>query len=75
MIRLIRFFSQKSLDEIVKICNLKENDSVFFSCDLKQQVEKITVGMIWEAKSDTQYNSTSDFHCHGNGCCFVLLEA
>ena len=39
---IAKFFSQKSLDEIVKICNLKENDSVFFSCDLKQQVEKIS---------------------------------
>ena len=36
------FFSEKAINELVKVCNLKENDSVFFSCDTKSNVEKIS---------------------------------
>jgi len=37
-----KFFSEKAIDELVKICKLKENDSVFFSCDKKKDVERIS---------------------------------
>jgi len=39
---IAKFFSDKSLNELIKICNLKEKDSVFFSCDTKKNVEKIS---------------------------------
>ena len=38
---IAKFFPDKELGEIVKICNLKENDSIFFSCDKKKNAEKI----------------------------------
>jgi len=37
-----KFFSAKAIDQLVKICKLKENDSVFFSCDKKKEVERIS---------------------------------
>ena len=39
---IAKFFSDNAITEIIKICNLKENDSVFFSCDKVKNVEKIT---------------------------------
>jgi len=39
---IAKFFSEQALDEIIKICNLKESDSVFFSCDIKKNAEKIS---------------------------------
>ncbi len=36
-----KFFSESAISDISKICNLKENDSVFFSCDKTENVEKI----------------------------------
>ena len=39
---IAKFFSEKAINELVKVCNLKENDSVFFSCDTKSNVEKIS---------------------------------
>ena len=39
---IAKFFSKKVIDEIIKICNLKENDSVFLSCDTQRNVEKIS---------------------------------
>jgi len=36
-----KFFSKNSITELAKICNLKENDAVFFSCDKEKNVEKI----------------------------------
>jgi len=37
-----KFFSEESINKLVKYCNLKENDSVFFSSDKKKQAEKIS---------------------------------
>ena len=39
---IAKFFSEKAIQEIIDICKLKENDSVFFSCDSKKNVEKIS---------------------------------
>ena len=39
---IAKFFSDKAISAITKICNLKENDSVFFSCDKVKNVEKIS---------------------------------
>ena len=39
---IAKFFSDKAISEIIKICNLKENDSIFFSCDKVKNVERIT---------------------------------
>ena len=39
---IAKFFSDKAISDIIKICNLKENDSIFFSCDKVKNVEKIT---------------------------------
>jgi len=36
-----KFFSKNSIEDLAKICNLKENDAVFFSCDKEKNVEKI----------------------------------
>ena len=36
-----KFFSEESLKEIMKICNAKIGDSIFFSCGNKNNVEKI----------------------------------
>jgi len=37
-----KFFSEDAINELVKVCNLKENDAVFFSCDKVKNVEKIS---------------------------------
>ena len=37
-----KFFSEKAINELIKICKLKENDSVFFSSDKKKEAEKIS---------------------------------
>ena len=37
-----KFFSEDAISELVKVCNLKENDAVFFSCDKVKNVEKIS---------------------------------
>jgi len=39
---IAKLFSDKAINELIKVCNLKENDSVFFSCDTKSNVEKIS---------------------------------
>ena len=39
---IAKFFSERAINELIKICNLKENDSVFFSCDTKKNVERIS---------------------------------
>ncbi len=39
---IAKFFSEKALGEIIKICKLKDKDSVFFSCDKQMNVEKIS---------------------------------
>ncbi len=36
-----KFFSEDSLKEIMKICNAKEGDSLFFACGKKSEVENI----------------------------------
>jgi len=38
---IAKFFSEKAIAELIKACNLKENDAVFFSCDSKTNVERI----------------------------------
>ena len=37
-----KFFSEKAIIELVKICKLKENDTVFFSSEKIKEVEKIS---------------------------------
>jgi aspartyl-tRNA synthetase len=37
-----KFFSDKGINKIAKSCNLKDGDSVFFSCEKKQIAEKIS---------------------------------
>ena len=37
-----KIFSEKAISELIKICKLKENDSVFFSSDKKKEAEKIS---------------------------------
>jgi len=37
-----KFFSEKAISELVKICKLKKNDAVFFSSDKVKEVEKIS---------------------------------
>ena len=39
---IAKFFSDEAISEIVKTCSLKENDTVFFSCDTKKNVERIS---------------------------------
>ena len=36
-----KFFSEKAINELVKICSSKESDSIFFTCDKKETAEKI----------------------------------
>ena len=36
-----KFFSEDAIAELIKVCNLKETDAIFFSCDSKKNVEKI----------------------------------
>ena len=37
-----KFFSDDALNELVKVCKLKPNDAIFFSCDKKKEAEKIS---------------------------------
>ena len=37
-----KFFSEKAIGELVKICKLKENDAVFFSSDKIKEAERIS---------------------------------
>ena len=37
-----KFFSESAINELVKKCKLKENDTIFFSCDKKKEAEKIS---------------------------------
>ena len=37
-----KFFSEKAINELVKICKLKEKDAVFFSSDKVKEAEKIS---------------------------------
>ena len=39
---IAKFFSDEAISEIIKTCSLKENDTVFFSCDTKKNVERIS---------------------------------
>jgi len=39
---IAKYFSDNGINKIVKACNLKEGDSVFFSCEKKQIAEKIS---------------------------------
>ena len=39
---IAKFFSEKAISELVKICSLKEKDSVFFTCDTVKNAEKIS---------------------------------
>ena len=42
---IAKLFSEKAINELVDVCNLKETDSIFFSCDTKKNAEKIS-GMV-----------------------------
>ncbi len=37
-----KFFSEKAISELKKMCGLKDKDTIFFSCDLKKNAEKIS---------------------------------
>ena len=37
-----KYFSDNAINKITKICNLKDGDAVFFSCEKKQIAEKIS---------------------------------
>jgi len=39
---IAKFFSETAINEIIKTCNLKVGDTVFFSCDIKKNAEKIS---------------------------------
>ena len=39
---IAKFFSEEAMMELVKKCSLSENDSVFFSCDIKKNAEKFS---------------------------------
>jgi aspartyl-tRNA synthetase len=39
---IAKYFSDNGINEIVKTCNLKEGDAVFFSCEKKQMAENIS---------------------------------
>ena len=39
---IAKFFSDNGINKIVKKCNLKDGDAVFFSCEKKQMAEKIS---------------------------------
>ena len=39
---IAKFFSERAINDLIKVCNLKENDSIFFSCDTKNNAEKIS---------------------------------
>ena len=39
---IAKFFSGKGLSKIIKVCGLKDGDSVFFSCEKKQIAERIS---------------------------------
>ena len=39
---IAKFFSEKAISELVKVCKLKENDSVFFSSDKIKEAERIS---------------------------------
>jgi len=39
---IAKFFSKEALNAIIKLCKLKQKDSVFFSCDKQSTAEKIS---------------------------------
>jgi len=39
---IAKFFSEEAISELMKACNLKEKDSIFFSSDKISEVERIT---------------------------------
>ena len=39
---IAKLFSEKAINELIEVCNLRENDTVFFSCDTKNNAEKIS---------------------------------
>ena len=39
---IAKYFSDNGINKIAKICNLKDGDAVFFSCEKKQIAEKIS---------------------------------
>ncbi len=39
---IAKLFSEKAINELIKVCNLKENDSIFFSCDTANNAERIS---------------------------------
>ena len=39
---IAKFFSKNAIKQIIKKCNIKDGDSLFFSCDKKEMAEKIS---------------------------------
>ena len=39
---IAKFFSERALKDLTKVCSLKVNDTIFFSCDTKKNAERIS---------------------------------
>ena len=39
---IAKFFSETAIQKLINACSIKENDSVFFSCESKQNAEKVS---------------------------------
>ena len=53
-----KFFSEKAISELVKICKVKENDAIFFSSDKVKEAERISG--IARQKLGKELNLTND---------------
>ncbi len=58
---IAKFFSQEATDELVKICSLKEKDSVFFSCDNIKNAERISGLARLKLGNELKINNNSKF--------------
>ena len=39
---IAKFFSEKAIETLVRVCKLKNNDAIFFSCDTQKNAERIS---------------------------------
>ena len=39
---IAKFFSEKAIEALVRVCKLKNNDAIFFSCDAQKNAERIS---------------------------------
>ena len=56
-----KFFSEKAIDELAKICKLKEKDSVFFSADKVKEAERISGVVRQKLGKDLQLINSKKF--------------